>query len=110
MAQNIHYHFKREEWEYSKEILYYIKTESLQGKQANPVALCPMSGTLPSKGLDGLTSPALLPQATAHSLVSTYISYFSVAVIEQKQFVDERVYFGLQFQRDKKESIMAGET
>lgn len=68
MAQNKHCHFKREEWGHSEEILDCRKTETSWDKQAKPVAPCLMSGTFPSKGLDGLTFPALL-SATAHSLV-----------------------------------------
>lgn len=45
MAQNIHLHSKREEWEHSEG-----KTEAQQDRTSNPTALSQMHGASASKG------------------------------------------------------------
>lgn len=45
MAQNIHLHFKREEWEHSEG-----KTEAQQDRTSNSTALSQMHGASVSKG------------------------------------------------------------
>lgn len=45
---------------------------------------------------------------TNFSILVTFLLLW-LSTMTRKQLVDERVYFGLQFQRDKKETIEAGE-
>lgn len=59
----------------------------------------------PFKGLKWLNLSSFAVCNSPPSGTNFYVSHFSVAVIKhhgRKQRRDERVYFGLQFQRDKK--------
>lgn len=63
MAQTIHYHYKREEWEYSKTILDQGKTDTQQGKLQilwSVSAVNGLSWLFPSRVADCITCLSLL--------------------------------------------------